>query len=149
MSGRKSRVNGSLKLGVCVAGGGCRVYGGVQRFVAARRRVTIYQVVPHQLSCLGLSSYTRHKRGSRNRAEDSEGLADAVILQSWDGGPIWDRADAATLGVVLRGHVIGEFDELLILEFAEVLFSGVADFGDVGVHVRRECLISQRCRKRK
>jgi hypothetical protein len=45
--------------------------------------------------------------------------------------------------------VIGEFDELLILEFAEVLFSGVADFGDVGVHVRRECLISQRCRKRK
>ena len=58
-------------------------------------------------------------------------------------------ADTATLGVVLRGHVVGEFDELLILEFAEVLLGGVAGFCDVGVHVRRECLINQRCRKRK
>ena len=56
-------------------------------------------------------------------------------------------ADTATLGVVLRGHVVGEFDELLILEFAEVLLGGVAGFCDV--HVRRECLINQRCRKRK
>jgi hypothetical protein len=43
--------------------------------------------------------------------------------------------------------VVGEFNELLILEFAEVLLGGVAGFCDV--HVRRECLISQRCRKRK
>lgn len=104
--------------------------------------MTIYQFVPHQLSLC-----TRHKRGSRNRAKDAEGLADAVILQSWDGRPMGDGADTAALGVVLRGHVIREVDELLVLEFAEALFGGVAGFCDV--HVREECWISQRCRKRK